>query len=92
VIRTFRCKDTERLFDDQFVHRFQSFERTARKKLEMLDAATSLEDLRLIPGNRLESLRGDRAGQFSIRINDQWRVCFQWQGSDAHQVEIVDYH
>jgi len=58
----------------------------------MLDAATSLEDLRLIPGNRLESLRGDRAGQFSIRINDQWRVCFQWQGSDAHQVEIVDYH
>ena len=92
MIRTFRRKDTERLFDDRFVPRFQAVERSARKKLEALNAASSLEDLRMIPGNRLEVLRGDRAGQFSIRINDQWRVCFRWVEGDAHDVEIVDYH
>ncbi len=82
----------EKLFGDRFVPRFQAFQRTARKKLEMLDAATSLEDLRLIPGNRLEALRGDRTGQFSIWINDQCRLCFEWRDGHAHQVEIVDYH
>ncbi len=92
MIRSFRHKDTERLFDDQFVPRFQAFERTARRKLESLNAASRLEDLRMIPGNRLEALRGDRAGQFSIRINDQWRVCFRWIEEDALDVEIVDYH
>ncbi len=92
MIRSFRRKDTERLFDDRFVRRFQAFERTARKKLESLNAASSLEDLRMIPGNRLEALRGSRAGQFSIRINDQWRVCFRWVEGDAYDVEIVDYH
>ena len=92
MIRTFRCRDTERLFDDQFVSRFQAFQRTARRKLEALAAATSLEDLRRVPGNRLEALRGDRAGQFSIRINAQWRVCFEWAEGDVREVEIVDYH
>ena len=92
VIRTFRDKDTERLFGDRFVPRFQAFERAARKKLESLNAATSLEDLRMIPGNRLEALRGNRAGHLSIRINDQWRLCFRWIEGDAHDVEIVDYH
>lgn len=92
MIRTFRSKQTEKLFDDRFVSRFQAFDRAARKKLEMLNAATSLEDLGLIPGNRLEALRGDREGQYSIRINDQWRLCFQWRAGDAYEVEIVDYH
>ena len=92
MIRTFRRQDTARLFDDQFVRRFQAFERTARRKLESLNAASSLEDLRRVPGNRLEALRGDRAGQFSIRINDQWRICFRWVDGDAYDVEIVDYH
>lgn len=92
MIRTFRRKDAERLFDDQFVSRFQAVERTARRKLEALNAASSLEDQRRVPGNRLEALRGDRAGQFSIRINEQWRVCFRWVEGDAHDVEIVDYH
>jgi proteic killer suppression protein len=74
------------------VPRFQSCQRAARKKLEVLSAATSLEDLGLIPGNRLEALRGKRQGQHSIRINVQWRLCFTWHGGDAHDVEIVDYH
>ncbi len=67
-------------------------ERTALRKLRQLDAAVALADLRVPPGNRLEKLRGKRAGQHSIRINDQWRICFRWSGSDAHDVEIVDYH
>ncbi len=92
MIRTFRSRQTKKLFDDRFVSRFQAFHRAARKKLEMLNAATSLEDLGLIPGNRLEALRGDREGQYSIRINEQWRLCFQWRDGDAYEVEIVDYH
>ena len=92
VIKSFRCRDTEDLFEDRFVRRFQAFERTARRKLESLDAATSLADLALIPGNRLEALHGDREGQYSIRINDQWRLCFVWSGRDCFEVEIVDYH
>ena len=67
-------------------------QRVARRKLRMLNNAQSLSDLRVPPGNRLEALRGDRAGQHSIRINDQWRICFEWRGTDAYEVEIVDYH
>jgi toxin HigB-1 len=92
VIRTFRCRDTEDLFEDRFVRRFQAIERVARRKLEMLNAATSLSALSLIPGNRLESLKGNRIGQYSIRINDQWRLCFEWAEGDSLNVEIVDYH
>jgi toxin HigB-1 len=92
VIRSFRCRDTEALFEDRFVRRFQFLERVARRKLEMLNAATNLSVLSQIPGNRLEVLKGDRAGQYSIRINDQWRLCFEWVDGDSFNVEIVDYH
>jgi len=92
VIRTFRCRDTEDLFEDRFVRRFQGIERVARRKLEMLNAAPTLAALSLIPGNRLEALKGDRSGQYSIRINDQWRLCFEWADGDSFNVEIVDYH
>jgi proteic killer suppression protein len=92
LIRSFQCRDTEALFHDQAVPRFQAMERVARRKLLYLHAAKRLEDLRVPPGNRLEALRGDRAGQHSIRINDQWRICFAWRDSEAHDVEIVDYH
>ena len=92
MIRSFRCRDTEALFEDRFVRRFQFLERVARRKLEMLNAATSLSVLSQIPGNRLEALKGDRAGQYSIRINDQWRLCFEWVDGDSFNVEIVDYH
>jgi proteic killer suppression protein len=91
VIKSFGDRDTERLFNDIAVRRFGAIERIARRKLQLLDAAARLDDLRVPPGNRLEALRGDRAGQHSIRINDQWRICFRWDG-DAHDVEIVDYH
>ena len=92
MIKSFRCRDTEDLFNDVAVGRFRAIERSARRKLEILDAAERLDDLKALPGNRLEALKGDRAGQFSIRINDQWRVCFAWRGKDALNVEIVDYH
>jgi toxin HigB-1 len=92
MIKSFRCRDTERLFQDLAVGRFRAIERAARRKLEILAAVERLEDLRAPPGNRLESLKGNRAGQFSIRINDQWRICFTWKGKDAFDVEIVDYH
>jgi proteic killer suppression protein len=91
VIKSFRDRDTERLFGDFAVRRFGAFERIARRKLQLLDTATKLDELRVPPGNRLEALRGDRAGQHSIRINDQWRICFRWDGG-AYDVEIVDYH
>lgn len=91
MIKSFRCRDTEALSEDRFVRRFQGFERIARRKLEMLAAATRLDDLRSPPGNRLEALVGDRKGQHSIRINDQWRICFRWNDG-AEDVEIVDYH
>ena len=74
------------------VRRFQAIERPARRKLLYLNQARRLEDLREPPGNKLELLKGDRAGMYSIRINDQWRVCFAWRNGDAHDVEIVDYH
>ena len=92
MIKTFRCKDTEALFNRQRCPRFQSIENGARRKLIMLNNAQSLQDLRVPPGNRLEELHGDRRGQHSIRINDQWRVCFEWRERDAYEVEIVDYH
>ncbi len=92
MIKSFRCRDTEALFEDEFVRRFQAIERVARRKLESLNSATNLEDLALIPGNRLEALKGDRAGQYSIRINDQWRLCFKWSEGHSTDVEIVDYH
>jgi proteic killer suppression protein len=92
MIKTFRDKDTEKLFNDVPVRRFTDFERPARRKLYYLHRARSLQDLRVPPGNRLEGLSGNRAGQHSIRINDQWRICFTWIDGDAHDVEIVDYH
>lgn len=92
MIKTFRCKDTEALFNDLATRRFQAIQRVARRKLEMLAAAKRLDDLRRPPANRLEALKGDRHGQHSIRINDQWRLCFRWEGGDAVDVEIVDYH
>ena len=93
MIRSFRDRDTQRLFDRQPVRKLGvDLQRVALRKLRQLDAAVSLDDLRVPPGNRLEKLGRDRAGQHSIRINDQWRVCFRWVGGDAHAVEIVDYH
>lgn len=92
MIRSFRSRDTERLFDDRPVARFKGIERVARRKLLYLAAARSIEDLRIPPGNRLEALEGGRAGQYSIRVNKQWRVCFRWSDGDAADVEIVDYH
>ena len=93
MIRSFRDRDTQRLFDRQPVRKLGATrQRVALRKLRQLDAAVTLEDLRVPPGNRLEKLRRDRAGQHSVRINDQWRVCFRWVGGDAHDVEIVDYH
>ncbi len=92
VIKTFCCKDTENLFNDRFVARFSSIERQARRKLLYLHTVRILQDLSQPPGNRLEALRGNRQGQHSIRINDQWRVCFIWEDGNAWDVEIVDYH
>ena len=93
MIKSFHDRGPERLFARHPTRRFGAdVQRVALRKLRMLDAAQSLEDLRVPPGNRLEQLRGDRSGQLSIRINDQWRICFRWRGGDAHDVEIVDYH
>jgi len=92
VIKTFKCKDTEKLFNDLNVKRFSNISKIARIKLEVLNAAVSLNNLRVPPGNRLEQLKGNRKGQHSIRINDQWRICFIWKGEDATDVEIIDYH
>jgi proteic killer suppression protein len=92
MIRSFRDSDVQRLFGDQDVPRFRAIERGARRKLLYLHQARRLEDLRVPPGNRLEALKGDRRGQHSIRINDQWRICFNWKDGDAFEVEIVDYH
>jgi len=93
MIRSFACPETERLFSDESSRRLPTqIQRVARRKLLLLHQARRLDDLRAPPGNRLEALKGDRAGQHSIRINDQWRICFCWQGADALEVEIVDYH
>ena len=92
MIRSFRCPDTEALFNDRVLRRFRNIERVARRRLLYLHRAARLQDLRVPPGNRLEALRGSRKGQYSIRINDQWRICFRWRDGDALDVEIVDYH
>jgi toxin HigB-1 len=92
VIKSFRSADTERLFNRGRVKQFQAFERVARRKLEMVNAAKDLRDLASPPANRMEKLKSERDGQHSIRINDQWRVCFVWRDGDAYDVEITDYH
>ena len=93
MIRSFADKQTQLLFDREKVKRFPGkLQRTALRKLLLLDAAEALDDLRVPPGNHLEKLKGDRDGQYSIRINDQWRVCFRWSDGDAYDVEITDYH
>lgn len=92
MIQSFKCKDTEKIFYQQSVRRFQAIEKIALRKLVMLDAAITLETLRQPPSNHLEALSGKRNGQYSIRINLQWRVCFTWVDGAAHDVEIVDYH
>ena len=93
MIRSFANADTERVWRRQRVRRFgPDLQRMANRKLLIIDAAETLNDLRVPPGNRLEQLRGDRAGQYSIRINDQWRICFSWTAAGAADVEITDYH
>jgi len=92
MIRSFKCADTEALSKGIRVRRFVNFATIARRKLRQLEIAGRLDDLKIPPGNRLEALKGDRAGQYSIRINKQWRVCFRWTKAGAEDVEIVDYH
>jgi proteic killer suppression protein len=92
MIRSFACRDTAALARGQRPRRFINIERVARRKLRQLEIAERLDDLKVPPGNRLESLKGGRAGQFSLRMNDQWRLCFRWTSSGAEDVEIVDYH
>ena len=92
MIKSFKCKDTEKLFHDIDIKRFRNFSRKARIKLEMLNATISLDGLKVPPGNRLEALKGDRKGQYSIRIDSQWRICFKWTEGNTYAVEIVDYH
>ena len=92
MIHSFRCRDTDALFRSKAVRRFANIERVARRKLLQIHAATELGTLKIPPGNQLEALKGDRRGQHSIRINDQWRICFVWHDDGAHDVEIVDYH
>ena len=92
MIRSFRDKKTERLFAGESVKEFSGIRNVAERKLTMLDSAADLNDLLAPPGNRLEKLKGDRTGQHSIRINDQWRICFRWMTDGPHDVEITDYH
>ena len=92
MIRSFRSPDAEALFNDQLVVRFRAIERPARRKLLYLSQARTIQDLLVPPGNRLEALKGDRKGQHSIRINDQWRICFKWKDGNCSEVGIVDYH
>lgn len=92
MLQTFKCADTEKLFNGQRVARFANIERVALRKLEQLNLVQVIDDMRAPPGNRLESLQGNRAGQWSVRINDQWRLYFRWENNNALDVEIVDYH
>ncbi|HKW98353.1 MAG TPA: type II toxin-antitoxin system RelE/ParE family toxin [Bryobacteraceae bacterium] len=92
MIRSFRCRETENVFRRLFSRQFHGIARVAKRRLDHLHAAASLADLAAIPGNRLESLHGGLAGCHSMRINDQWRICFRWKDGDAFDVEIVDYH
>jgi proteic killer suppression protein len=93
MIENFQCRETEKIWKGEISRRLpQDIQRVARRKLRMLNNAQTLEDLRVPPANRLEALKGNRAGQYSIRINDQWRICFVWQNGGAYNVEITDYH
>lgn len=92
MIRSFRCAETAQLFGRESVRRFKAIERQALRKLDLLDAASDMRTLSALPGNRLEQLKGSRKGQYSIRINDHWRLCFEWRNGHAYKVEIVDYH
>ena len=93
MIKSFRCKETEKIFNRERSRKLpRTVQRTAMRKLWMIDAAVNINDLRIPPANRLEKLRGKRKGQYSIRINKQWRICFNWRSGDAYNVEIVDYH
>ena len=92
MIKSFACKDTEKLFNDRRVKRFQSFERQARRRLMVLNAAPSLEALLLNPSNKFHALSGNRKGQYAISINMQWRLCFEWREGHSYSVEITDYH
>lgn len=92
MIKTFKCADTQALAKGERVKRFANIATVARRKLRQLEIADRLDDLRVPPGNRLEALKGDRAGQHSIRVNDQFRVCFRWTDVGAEDVEILDYH
>ena len=92
MIKSFRSAEAEALFNDRLVARFRAIERPARRKLLYLSQARTLQDLLVPPGNRLEALKGNRRGQHSIRVNDQWRICFRWLEGHAYDVEIVDYH
>jgi toxin HigB-1 len=92
AIKSFRCKDSEAMFGGRRVPRFANIEKVAMRKLAMLNRVVSVDELRIPPNNRLEALKGDRSGQFSIRVNDQWRICFRFAGGNADDVEIVDYH
>ena len=92
MIHSFACTDTEALFQSRAVSKFKNIERVARRKFLQIQAASVLNSLRIPPGNKLEALKGDRAGQHSVRVNEKWRICFVWQTDGAYQVEIVDYH
>ena len=92
MIKSFRCSHTENLFNRNFAKRFVNIERIAQRKLAQIDAAVKLSELTVPPGNKLEALKGNRLGQHSIRINDQWRICFEWTNNGVYEVEIVNYH
>lgn len=93
MIASFRCEETRKVFEGEFSRKLPNdIQRVAHRKLVQMETAMTLDDLRIPPANRLEALRGKRKGQHSIRINQQWRVCFRWEGGGAHEVEIIDYH
>lgn len=93
MIRSFKCKETEKIWNEDFSKKFhKNIQKKALNKMRLLDASNDINDLRIPPGNRLEELSGNRYGQYSIRVNEQWRICFVWNNCNAEQVEIVDYH